>query len=130
MVLFMALQKGPQGQILIISFLNKNHSPLPADIRSHSFSFVIPLLFICCHSLLTVVLLVLTRCHSLSLAVPLVMNHFTSHCYSFLLDLPFVCLFKNDQRQRNERNFLNKMLCNGSLNKSLQFLITYLSTML
>ena len=82
----------------------KSLSFLLVLIRFHSFSFVVPLVVICCH----LFSLAVTRCttcyHSLSFVTSLVVTGYTTRCHSlsmvvplFVTRLPLVCLFINNQ---------------------------------
>ena len=82
----------------------KSLSFLLVLIGFHSFSFVVPLVVICCH----LFSLAVTRCtpcyHSLSFVTSLVVTGYTTRCHSlsmvvplFVTRLPLVCLFINNQ---------------------------------
>ena len=67
----------------LLHFETENHSLF---IWSHSFSFVEPLVLICCHSLLFVV----TRCHSMYYSLSFVVSFIVICCHSLYNSLPLV----------------------------------------
>ena len=93
--------------------LKSKITPIYFHSLYHPFSFIVPLVVICCHSLSLVVILchslsfVVTCCHSLydSLSLVVTRCHWLSlvaircatRCHSLSLYVPLVCPFINDQ---------------------------------